>query len=182
MIARGEKTVEVRKTRPKIDPPFRCYIYCTVSRITAKERDRNPYTDLRGKVIGEFVCDRIDHFDSDFDEWARSCAPPGSIIDSMGWTKFNDIIANEALLTDDEINDYFPENIDAWLWHISDLVIYNQPKPLRAFMKKPCDFAASCGACVHSRWSEEDFSKFVGCSFDVKRPPQSWCYVEENSK
>ena len=29
LIARGEKTIEVRKTRPKLDPPFKCYIYCT---------------------------------------------------------------------------------------------------------------------------------------------------------
>lgn len=28
-IASGEKTVEVRKTRPKLDMPFKCYIYCT---------------------------------------------------------------------------------------------------------------------------------------------------------
>lgn len=29
LIARGKKTVEVRKTRPKIDTPFKCYIYMT---------------------------------------------------------------------------------------------------------------------------------------------------------
>lgn len=29
MIASGKKTVEVRKTRPKIETPFKCYIYCT---------------------------------------------------------------------------------------------------------------------------------------------------------
>ena len=29
LIASGKKTVEVRKTRPKIDVPFKCYIYCT---------------------------------------------------------------------------------------------------------------------------------------------------------
>ena len=28
-IASGEKTIEVRKTRPKIEMPFKCYIYCT---------------------------------------------------------------------------------------------------------------------------------------------------------
>lgn len=28
-IARGEKTIEVRKTRPKLETPFKCYIYCT---------------------------------------------------------------------------------------------------------------------------------------------------------
>ena len=42
-IISGEKTIEVRKTRPKINPPFRCYIYQTG----------------KGGVIGEFVCDEI---------------------------------------------------------------------------------------------------------------------------
>lgn len=28
-IASGEKTIEVRKNRPKLAPPFKCYIYCT---------------------------------------------------------------------------------------------------------------------------------------------------------
>ena len=29
LIASGKKTVEVRKTRPKLDTPFKVYIYCT---------------------------------------------------------------------------------------------------------------------------------------------------------
>ena len=29
MIASGKKTIEVRKTRPKLDTPLKCYIYCT---------------------------------------------------------------------------------------------------------------------------------------------------------
>lgn len=42
-IMSGQKTVEVRKTRPKMNPPFKCYIYeCG-----------------NGKVIGEFLCDEI---------------------------------------------------------------------------------------------------------------------------
>lgn len=28
-IVNGNKTIEVRKTRPKLDTPFKCYIYCT---------------------------------------------------------------------------------------------------------------------------------------------------------
>ena len=28
-ILNGEKTVEIRKNRPKLKPPFKCYIYCT---------------------------------------------------------------------------------------------------------------------------------------------------------
>jgi len=27
LIASGRKTIEVRKTRPQIDTPFKCYIY-----------------------------------------------------------------------------------------------------------------------------------------------------------
>ena len=30
-IISGEKTIEVRKTRPKMDTPFKCYIYCMPS-------------------------------------------------------------------------------------------------------------------------------------------------------
>ena len=30
-ILGGEKTVEIRKTRPKLEPPFKCYIYCTLA-------------------------------------------------------------------------------------------------------------------------------------------------------
>ena len=42
-IISGQKTIEVRKTRPKMNPPFKCYIYeCG-----------------NGKVIGEFLCDEI---------------------------------------------------------------------------------------------------------------------------
>lgn len=29
LIASCEKTLEVRKTRPKLATPFKCYIYCT---------------------------------------------------------------------------------------------------------------------------------------------------------
>ena len=42
-IINGQKTVEVRKTRPKLNPPFKCYIYKCGN----------------GKVIGEFLCDEI---------------------------------------------------------------------------------------------------------------------------
>lgn len=42
-IMTGQKTIEVRKTRPKMNPPFKCYIYKCGN----------------GKVIGEFLCDQI---------------------------------------------------------------------------------------------------------------------------
>lgn len=56
LIAFGRKTLEIRKTRPKIETPFRCFIYC------AKEPHSFPGT-VAGKVIGEFVCDNIECID-----------------------------------------------------------------------------------------------------------------------
>ena len=82
-IISGEKTIEVRKTRPKMDTPFKCYIYCTKPEekllTIMKDGDENygetyhgkpvliktekaPTTglwDKRQKVIGEFLCDQI---------------------------------------------------------------------------------------------------------------------------
>lgn len=48
LISRGQKTVEVRKTKPKaVQTPFKCYIY----------RTKTPR--LAGAIIGEFTCDKI---------------------------------------------------------------------------------------------------------------------------
>ena len=79
-IANGEKTIEVRKTKPKLETPFKCYIYCTVERagydalwvVDAPTREKYSFMAVsaylenpkgankgNGKVIGEFICDRI---------------------------------------------------------------------------------------------------------------------------
>ena len=39
-IASGEKTIEVRKTRPKLHTPFKCYIYCTKDKHLAFMQNR----------------------------------------------------------------------------------------------------------------------------------------------
>lgn len=59
LIMNGKKTVEIRTSRPKIDTPFKCYIYCT------QGSGRNTYAG-NGKVIGEFICDRISEYEM---EW-----------------------------------------------------------------------------------------------------------------
>lgn len=32
LIIRGKKTIEARRTRPKLETPFKCYVYCTKSK------------------------------------------------------------------------------------------------------------------------------------------------------
>lgn len=163
LIANGKKTIEVRKTKPKLNTPFKVYIYCTKGEYLWKDKDlvfldgkynriidNMPEWLLNGKVIGEFVCN-------------------GIITDK---TFGHDAMFNiAACLNDSEIAAYFTKN-KMYGFHISDLVIYDKPKELSEF-KKPCDVEYDCFLCRHF-----DKDNLV-CSNIVPRPPQSWYYVEE---
>lgn len=60
-IANGEKTIEVRKTRPNIATPFKCYIYCTSGNISYKCGNGMICHNSGGRIIiGEFLCKKID--------------------------------------------------------------------------------------------------------------------------
>lgn len=54
-IISGEKTIEVRKTRPKMDTPFKCYIYCTKAEerlaFILKDGDENYGEIYHGKTV-----------------------------------------------------------------------------------------------------------------------------------
>ena len=78
-----------------------------------------------------------------------------------------------VVMKDDELHGYLGY-CQGYGWHISDLHIYDTPRELSEFRRAtdPCD---SCHA--EYTWECTDCKKFGG---DIKRPPQSWCYVEEN--
>lgn len=163
LIASGKKTIEVRKTCPKIETQFKCYIYCTQS---GKYKDGksvkniwlNRGTDKRfignGKVIGEFVCDYV------YENMSYDCE--ASCVSVSELKKY----ANGKPL---------------YGWHISDLKIYDKPKELSEFYRV-CDFD-KCDNCPHLYVENTPSSYETWCEFDEKipitRPPQSWCYVEE---
>lgn len=163
LIANGTKTVEVRKTFPKVDAPFKVYIYCTHSKSGNAFCKGNDI--LNGKVIGEFVCNEI--------YWLIQ-AMSGIVIADMDWCVIDpDWFREASCLTDEEICNYLKDN-DGYGWLISDLVIYDKPKELSEFhTRKKCD---SCKSGYES----------TACIYDEKcrvpspitRPPQSWCYVE----
>lgn len=156
LIASGKKTVEVRKTKPKLETPFKVYIYCTQGQ-EQKELFKKlyKYIPLNNRVvIGEFVCDKITEFS--FDEKYNNL----TLVD-MSW---------KSCLTKDEIADYSNGQYIVFGWHISDLVIYDKPKELSEFFKA-CDKpkGTDCSVCIDHR---ENRCKAI------TRPPQSWCYVE----
>ena len=154
-IINGQKTIEVRKTRPKMNPPFKCYIYRSV----------------QGGVIGEFVCDDI------FERIVRVgaiCEPPKYCICdwNMDCTPLDTLLA-DACLTKDELEKYLDGGV-GYGWHISDFKLYDKPLSLNTFKKwfRECAYSdpgfaiPDCEKCT-------DFGCFV------QKPPQSWCFVEE---
>ena len=177
LIASGKKTVEVRKTRPKLDLPFKVYIYCTKDNAFAEKTLRGfheagkaiYYKANKGKVIGEFVCDRVYETEKMF-------------FGKDGDMTLADIKENSCL-TGAEMNEYAKGSF-LYGWPISDLVIYDKPKELGEFYHY-CGDNPKCDGCKAHYFSDtecgkEDYccSLIEGCK-PLKRPPQSWCYVED---
>lgn len=164
LIAIGKKTIEVRKTRPKIETPFKCYIYET----NWKDNTywKNKHKGKLGKVIGEFVCDRIDEYfyDQAFDE------SMGCFIDKYGYEITSYELA-QTCLSYEEFEKYGNTNA-LYGWHISALKIYDKAKELGEFVPT-CKYQGErCDICV---FNEEAFG---GCCRILTRPPQSWQYIE----
>lgn len=59
-IFSGEKTVDVRKVAPKLEAPYKVYMYETQGATETPRVDEDGHFIWKGlgKVVGEFVCDR----------------------------------------------------------------------------------------------------------------------------
>lgn len=194
LIAQGRKTIIVKKTRPNISADsFKCYIYCTKSEplwqkgcmvFTNKHYNRLLDTFdymLNGKIIGEFICDRVDIIDVSSDA--------------------HNAYSKESCLTVDDFINYC-NGQDLYGWYISNLVIYDEPKELSEFRILDKEKQK---ACVHREryytnpdWTnsaelpagftcdigtERDFcrpfeNKNCTCFKPMTHPPQPWCYVD----
>ena len=143
-IASGEKTIEVRKTRPKLATPFKAYIYCVMPgtkdprQILEFHGADGGIRRANGKVIGEFVCDQF---------WT-------------GTPRNTNPLFCAAAAMDGFDTEKYAKGKMLYGWHISDLRIYDEPRELGEF-RKP-EFPTGLRL-------EDD---------EIKRPPQSWCYVE----
>lgn len=200
LIASRQKTLEIRKTRPKIKTPFKVYIYQTVN---------DTYRGIangQGKVIGEFVCNNIDKYTAEFVnvgycyEDIRICVQDTEddedteiILTSNTYDETDDcFLCKQSCLSFNEIKKYVSNGktgfFDFYGWHIADLKIYDTPKEL-------CDFYTVCPEwkkekvtvkCQKCQYHFLDFFNCVdGCMVEGERPlahaPQSWCYVNERT-
>lgn len=149
-IINGQKTIEVRKTRPKMNPPFKCYIFKCGN----------------GKVIGEFLCDEI--------------------ININGAERIPSDAARPTCIEPAELHQYLGA-ATGFGWHISDLRVYDHPRDLWEFTAA-CRYKNDDGTCPSCRiacsfqrydYNHDGSINIVECENTIRRPPQSWRYVEE---
>lgn len=189
-----EKRIEMRKTAPK-EVPFKAYIYATRPKKfykcgavrTSDEllwlangkvemgdgfkfwADGNEYQCLNGRIIGEFICNKVDeytfsHYEAEYrvthiEQEAMCLNQPELIRYGKGETLYG--------------------------WHISDLKIYDKPKELSEFYVHKYDNNFNyCYGCVHLVRLTTEYP-CCECLRDreqreyLKHPPQSWQYVDE---
>lgn len=154
LIFSGEKTIEARKIAPKLKTPYKVYAYQTKNRGGAKIiNDCLNSVYGGGKVVGEFVCDRVDDYTYDYCD--------GVDID--------DDSLLETCLEWDEINIYANGKKLHGL-HITAPKQYDTPKELSEFWTVRCtNKTGDCEKCEVK----------PACINNITRPPQSWMYVEE---
>lgn len=189
-ITSGEKTIEVRKTKPKLETPFKCYIYCTRDKHLAFMQNQtgtnliacmNAETAIpvggflgNGKVIGEFTCDQIIDAWWDYVPDAITREVTGGNLEALDGTG----------MTDEELFSYVGDSMrgHCYGWHISDLRIYDAPKKLGEFWRDCLEYSelsTNCWSCENVCGDGDETDCNTDGRLYLHRPPQSWCYVEE---
>ena len=176
LIGEGIKKVEVRKTYPKADDWSKSgWFYMSrdeKSFAKIPKEFQEKYRKHFGKVGMRFVCDRIDKV-------ASINTPCMDYIEVND--KWNKYFSELSCLTVDELGKYLGYNKYGYGWHISDLLIYDNPRELSEF-RLPCVHKNDCCSCQRAIYTMDkaNICSFHRCSLEdgLTRPPQSWCYIE----
>lgn len=151
-MASRKKTLEIRKSKPRLTPSFKVYIYCTKGRKVhfwksklyeyADDRSHNAFDICEdGKVIGEFICDRVYQYSTSTIEGADISE---NEVVSQSCLSRKDLEAYENSAEPRENCIYL---LGLYCWHITNLKIYERPEDI-----------------------------FI--TWGLRRAPQSWRYVE----
>lgn len=166
----GLKTVEVRKIKPRLEPPFTVYIYCTrpykntdklfrlpdgtlkhdwFDELMAYPSDTwGPENFLNGNVIGEVTCDKITQF---------------QVFEDGSVQNWNLAELDKSCLSHDEVAAYIGAGKPGYAWHLVEPVLYDKPKRFSDFR----------------HWINDGMRCWNAA---LDRAPQSCCYVFRNSE
>ena len=194
-ILNGEKTIEIRKTMPKCELPCKVYIYCTkqgrplvygdvpcnsgfIEKYTqtynySKEDVDKIWGNLQGKVVAEFMLNKVEELEKTILPTIPTC------VYLTKTKRFASVVEKIGCLSQNEIYNYLGGK-NGYAWYIDNLKIYDKPKELEEFYKQ--------GTYSYSDWLYGYYNGHRGarCNYNsylnvcrIKKPPQSWCYVEE---
>lgn len=192
LILTGKKTIEIGKSCPRAKDWNKVVeMYCSkdmrsFNRIP--EEDKEWMRKYLGKVACRFVCDKVDeytfsHYEAEY--------------------RVTHIEQRAMCLNQPELIQYGGGRT-LYGWNITDLKIYDKPKPLDEVYKvgaksleelddELCRYCAptnygerrvhlvpNAGAAFcEGDYCEEAYRKYLEQNFVLTRPPQSWCYVQE---
>lgn len=175
-ILSGEKTIEIRKTKPNCKLPIKGYIYCTNSAkcnlyipseffIFQQDDFSKPYfakepllEDVdnlaNGRVVAEFTLNNIKKFD----------------YEGLKFYGTKEDLLSRSCLTDEQLCNYIQDTL-SYAWHIEELKIYDKPKELS-------EFKHWIHNADYDGWNEQRTKIEKGYVLKpITRPPLSWCYV-----
>lgn len=120
LIFNGKKTIEVRRNHPKLETPFEVLVYETKGQFIKSVKGAcTTYGYGRGKVIGSFICDRIDEIEPDLEYY------------SDGYDIDDDRLA-ETCLTREQLREY-GKGVTLYGWHITKPKLFDKPRELSEF-------------------------------------------------
>ena len=169
LIASGRKTLEIRKTRPKLSTPFKCYIYCTKAKdyfsigngvyACIDELYRLPTGEIKFGDSFELAANWVDEYSADnflngkvigefvcdyITQLFNVCTDKWDYLNGMAHDN-EKMIVSMANLTEIELHNY-ANGKNCYAWHISDLKIYDNPKELSDFAVTDMKHVQRCGA------------------------------------
>lgn len=177
-ILNREKTIEIRKTKPNIELPCKVYIYCSYSKrpmnlccyslnsgnyklMNKEEYDKDFAFSVNGRVVAEFTLKNIVNFD----------------IESLVFMGKEKELMQKACLGGLSLRKYLGNKI-GYSWGIEDLKIYDNPKELSEFRFYCNDYVPFYMNGCDNVCGYYENGECKNGYIPLKRPPQSWCYVE----
>ena len=185
-ILNGDKTIDIRKTKPKCELPIDVYLYCTKGTLyfdsyenewqTSKVDRRllNPNLHHRsGKVIAKFTLKKVDEIFNILFGYGMYKKPQ----------KYLDEVMEKSCMSNNQLEKYLNKK-NGYAWHIDNLIIFDKPMELSEFygvIHYPKGQFITPNICDYGEGYEEDKKQCLK-SFKVNKAPQSWQYVYVEGK
>lgn len=151
LIASGKKTVEVRKTRPKIETPFKCHIYCT--------------KETRANMLHLYINGGIGRQKFGITEHWRSGKEVVDVNPHLPAYRFSSYLAEGKVIGKfvcDFVNEYTAEFTDG-NYHEDIRQVFEDGEAIVASNED--ENPNNCFLCNRACLSFEDIKKYIGSNF-----------------